>query len=142
MWGQIVRFGVIGGLCATIYSSVYLTYVLIILPVSLNVAAVLPAFLLSVYVGYHLQSRVTFGDAGAAPFGLRTRAKFVLTHVVGLLINCAITWIITGPLQGPDWVPLVPSVLITPTVTFALQRWWVFRAPHQVEMRSVAGAPL
>lgn len=133
MSGQIFRFGVVGALCAVIYSGVYLAYVLVVLPISLNVAAVLPAFLLSVYVGYHLQSRFTFGTHDLATQGARTRMKFVITQCVGLLMNCAITWIITGPLQGPDWVPLLPSICITPTATFALQRWWVFRGARPLE---------
>ena len=32
----------------------------------------------------------------------------------------------TGALGGPAWWPLVPMLLVTPLVSFALNRAWVF----------------
>jgi putative flippase GtrA len=47
-------------------------------------------------------------------------------QTVGMLMNAAFTWVAVDWLHGPTWWPLVPAVLITPFVTFALNRWWVF----------------
>ena len=34
---------------------------------------------------------------------------------------------LTGPMHGPTWWPLVPAIFVTPLATFALNRQWVFR---------------
>lgn len=138
MMSQILRFAVVGATCALIYSAIYLAYVLILLPADVHLAAVFPAFLVSVYVGSHLQSRFTFKRGSFEEQRPFTRLKFFFSQAIGLCINCLITWVITGPLQGSDWVPLIPSILITPTVTFALQRWWVFGSTAKIAQRPSA----
>ena len=48
-------------------------------------------------------------------------------QLFGFGLNQAFIWLLTGPLMhGPTWWPLVPAVFVTPLVTFALQRNWVF----------------
>ncbi|MBL7396035.1 GtrA family protein, partial [Escherichia coli] len=54
-------------------------------------------------------------------------SKFVAVQSVGMAMNAAFTWVITGPLHQPTWVPLLPVVFVTPVITFALNRYLVFK---------------
>ena len=53
-------------------------------------------------------------------------ARVTLSGTFKLGLNWAFTWVLTSHLGGPAWWPLVPAVLVTPAVTFGLNRWWVF----------------
>jgi len=45
----------------------------------------------------------------------------------GFLLNEAFTWVLTGPMHGPTWWPLIPAIFVTPLATFALNKQLVFR---------------
>ena len=121
--GQLIRFGLVGGLLTALYAVIYwplATYVVH------PVLAVVIAFAVAVTVGYLLHSRWSF-KGHSAPETPRTQAKFFTVQTFGMALNAAFTWLLTGPLfDGPTWWPLVPAVLVTPFATFALQRYWVF----------------
>jgi putative flippase GtrA len=122
--GQLVRFGLVGVFSTILYAAIYwplATYVIH------PVAAVVVAFSIAVAVGYVLHSSWSFRGHGKSSEGGRMQAKFLSVQSVGMVLNAAFTWVLTGPLfNGPTWWPLVPAVLVTPFVTFALNRWWVF----------------
>ena len=124
LFGQLVRFGLVGGFSTILYAVIYwplATYVVH------PVLAVFIAFSIAVAVGYVLHSSWSFRGHGKSSEGGRTQAKFLSVQSVGMVLNALFTWILTGPLfHGPTWWPLVPAVLVTPLVTFALNRWWVF----------------
>ena len=121
--GQIVRFGIVGGLSTIVYAVIYwplATYAME------PVLAVPIAFLVAAAFGYVLHSGWSFKGHGRRETG-RTQAKFLLVQGFGMLLNAAFTWILTGPwVGGPTWWPLVPVVTITPFATYALNRHWVF----------------
>jgi putative flippase GtrA len=121
--GQLVRFGLVGGLSTLVYAAVYwplATYVLY------PVLAVPIAFAVAVVFGYVLHSGWSFKGHGNARTPA-TQGKFLLVQAVGMGLNAVFTWVLTGPLfHGPTWWPLVPAVTVTPLATFVLQRWWVF----------------
>jgi putative flippase GtrA len=122
--GQMIRFGIVGGLSTVLYSIIYwplATYVIA------PVLAVIVAFAVSVCVGYVLHSRWSFKGYGRAERTRREQTRFVVVQCSGLLLNMIFTWVLTGPLfHGHTWWPLVPAVLVTPFVTFALNRQWAF----------------
>ena len=124
LFGQLVRFGLVGAFSTLVYAVVYwplATYVIH------PMLAVLAAFAVAVSVGYLLHSRWSFKGHGKPEGSTETQTKFLLVQSAGLVLNAAFTWVLTGPLMdGPTWWPLVPAVLVTPLVTFALNRWWVF----------------
>ena len=124
LFGQLVRFGLVGGFSTILYAVIYwplATYVVH------PVLAVFIAFSIAVAVGYVLHSSWSFRGHGKSSEGGRTQARFLSVQSVGMVLNALFTWILTGPLfHGPTWWPLVPAVLVTPLVTFALNRWWVF----------------
>jgi putative flippase GtrA len=124
LFGQLVRFGLVGVFSTILYAAIYwplATYVM------QPVLAVFVAFSIAVAIGYVLHSNWSFRGHGKSSEDGRTQAKFLSVQSVGMVLNAVFTWILTGPLfHGPTWWPLVPAVLVTPLVTFALNRWWVF----------------
>jgi len=127
MLGQLIRFGIAGGISTLIYSAVYLPLALYVFGPRLAVAAVPFAFAVAVACGFFLHSAWSFRGYGTRDTSGRQHAKFLIVQGIGLLLNALFTWIITGPLfHGPAWAPLIPVVLITPIATFALNRAWVF----------------
>ncbi|GAA4033090.1 GtrA family protein [Sphingomonas rosea] len=121
--GQLVRFGLVGGGLAVLYSAIYwplATYVM------WPVFAVLIAFAVAVTTGYFLHSRWSFQDQGHAE-DTRTKVGFLLVQSSGMVLNVLFTWLLVDVMHGPTWWPLVPAVTVTPLFTFILNRWWVFR---------------
>lgn len=125
--GQLVRFGVAGGIATLIYSAVYLPLALFVFPREQAVLAVPIAFAAAVTAGYFLHSGWSFKGHGTREKGPGQKAKFVFVQSVGLGLHAAITWIVTDVLGQPAWVPLIPGLLIVPLVTFVLNRQWVFK---------------
>ena len=121
--GQLIRFAIVGGLSTVVYSVVYwplATYV--IAPVLASVCG----FLVAVVFGYVFHSRWSF-KGHEAEGGMGTQTKFVAVQSVGMAMNAFFTWLCTGPLHQPTWVPLLPVIFVTPLVTFALNRFLVFK---------------
>ena len=121
-FGQLVRFAIVGFSLAVVYSAIYwvlATYVMT------PVLAVVVAFLVAVSIGFVLHSRWSFRGHGARE-DHRLKVKFLAVQFSGFLLNEAFTWVLTGPMQGPTWWPLVPAIFVTPFATFALNRQWVF----------------
>ena len=123
LFGQLVRFGIVGGTSTILYAIVYwplATYVMA------PVLAVFVAFVVAACFGYVLHSRWSFRGHGRER-DARAQSRFLLVQGVGMVLNAVFTWILTGPLfHGPTWWPLVPAVIVTPFVTFVLNRQWVF----------------
>ena len=126
MLGQLIRFGIAGGLSTVIYSAVYLPLSAYVFPHGRAVFAVPFAFAVAVTCGFFLHSYWSFRGHGTRDGSGRQHLKFVVVQGVGLVLNAFFTWLFTGPLHQPNWVPLIPIVTITPVATFALNRQWVF----------------
>jgi len=117
-----VRFALVGFFLAGIYSAIYwylATYVMA------PVIAVAIAFLVAVSIGFVLHSRWSFRGHGKRE-DRRMQMKFLAVQGSGFLLNEAFTWVLTGPMDGPTWWPLVPAIFVTPLATYALNRQWVF----------------
>ena len=120
--GQLVRFALVGFFLAGVYSAIYWYLATYVMP---PVAAVLIAFLVSVTIGFVLHSRWSFRGHGRRE-DRAMQVKFLLVQTSGLLLNEAFTWVLTGPMHGPTWWPLIPAIFVTPFATFLLNRQWVF----------------
>jgi putative flippase GtrA len=58
---------------------------------------------------------------------LRAVVKFLLVSFLGLSINSIFVWFFSGPLvQGPIWLPLIPIIILTPLLTYYINRLWTF----------------
>jgi putative flippase GtrA len=122
-FGQLVRFAIVGFSLAALYSAIYwvlATYVMT------PVLAVVVAFVVAVSIGFVLHSRWSFRGHGAAE-DHRLKVKFLAVQFSGFLLNEAFTWVMTGPMHGPTWWPLIPAIFVTPLATFALNKQLVFR---------------
>lgn len=121
--GQVVRFGIVGVSLALLYSAIYwylATYFMA------PMLAVVIAFLVAVSIGFVLHSRWSFRGHGKRE-DRQLKVKFLTVQTGGFLLNEAFTWLLTGPLEGPIWWPLVPAIFVTPAATFFVNRQWVFR---------------
>jgi putative flippase GtrA len=122
-FGQLIRFAIVGFSLAALYSVIYwylATYVMA------PVLAVVIAFLVAVSIGFVLHSRWSFRGHGKRE-DRQMKIKFLAVQGSGFLLNEAFTWLLTGPLHGPTWWPLVPAIFVTPLATFILNRQLVFR---------------
>jgi len=126
MLGQLIRFGIAGGLSTVIYSAVYLPLTAWVLPRAWAVAAVPPAFLVAVVCGFFLHSAWSFRGHGERDDSGRQHLKFLVVQGFGLVLNALFTWVTTAVLHQPAWMALIPVVTVTPVATFALNRQWVF----------------
>ena len=120
--GQLVRFAIVGFSLAALYSVIYWYLATYVMP---PVAAVVIAFLVAVSIGFVLHSRWSFRGHGARE-DRQLKIKFLLVQSSGFVLNEAFTWVLTGPLHGPTWWPLVPAIFVTPLATYAFNRQWVF----------------
>jgi putative flippase GtrA len=124
--GQMVRFGIAGGISTLIYSAVYLPLTFFVFPRAQAVYAVPFAFAVAVSAGYFLHSRWSFRGHGTREPGGRQQLKFVLVQASGVALNAGVTWVGTALLGYPGWVPLLPAVALATIFTFILNRWLVF----------------
>ena len=121
--GQLVRFAIVGFSLAAVYSAIYwylATYVMA------PVLAVVVGFLVAVSLGFVLHSRWSFRGHGKRE-DQAMKVKFLAVQGSGFLLNELFTFVLTGPLHGATWWPLVPAIFITPLATFILNRQLVFR---------------
>lgn len=124
MLAQLVRFGTTGVLVTALGVAVYVLVVRLVEwhPQIGNVLA----YLTAMATGYVMHSKWSFRDQG----GERThgtKAKFVLVSLISYALNAFWVWLLFTYLDLGDLAPVVPMLLVTPLVTFFLNRQWVFR---------------
>jgi putative flippase GtrA len=121
-FAQLVRFTLVGLFSAGIYSAIYWYLATYVMP---PVVAVVFAFLVTVSIGFVLHSRWSFRGHGKRE-DRRTKIKFLAVQGSGFLLNELFTWLLTGPMHGPTWWPLIPAIFVTPLATYIFNRQWVF----------------
>lgn len=126
MLGQLVRFGIAGGISTLIYSAVYLPLTAFVFDRAHAVYAVPFAFAVAVTAGFFLHSRWSFKGHGSRPPGPAQQMGFVAVQGSGMALNAVVTWIGTALLGYPAWVPLLPAILLATAMTFLLNRYLVF----------------
>ena len=122
-FGQLVRFAIVGFTLAGIYSAIYWYLATFVMMPEL---AVVVAFAVAVSLGFVAHSRWSFRGHGRRDDN-RLKVRFLAVQGAGFLLNEFFTWLLTGPLHGPTWWPLIPAIFVTPLATFALNRHLVFR---------------
>ncbi len=124
MLGQLVRFGIAGGLATALYTMVYSP--LAGFKITSEQVANLCGYLVAMGSGYLMHSKWSFRGHGAE--ASQTTWRFFVVSLVSLGINTFFVWLLTDDamLHGPWWWPLLPILFVTPLVTFALNRLWVF----------------
>jgi putative flippase GtrA len=122
-FAQLVRFALVGFFLAGVYSAIYWYLATYVMPPML---AVVFAFAVAVSIGFVMHSRWSFRGHGKRE-DRRLKMKFLLVQASGFVLNEAFTWVLTGPLHGPTWWPLIPAIFVTPLATYIFNRQWVFR---------------
>ena len=122
--GQIVRFGLTGGLLTVLVAGGYwvvaeLFGVEPMLSMTLN-------YLVFTGLGYLLHSRFSFRGHGSRDNAPVRTVRFFTVNTFGFLLNQLFVWVLVKQMGGPTWWPVIPILFVTPLVTFALNRRWVF----------------
>lgn len=124
VFGQLVRFGIAGGLATALYTLVYSP--LAGFKITSEQVANICGYLVAMVSGYVMHSKWSFRGHGAE--AKQTTWRFFVVSLVSLGINSFWVWLLTDDamLHGPWWWPLLPILFVTPLITFALNRFWVF----------------
>ncbi|MFN3943656.1 MAG: GtrA family protein [Allosphingosinicella sp.] len=124
LFGQLWRFAMTGGFVTGLGAGAY-WLLATFFPVAPLVANLI-GYLVAVATGYVLHSRWSFRGHGRRDNVARTTGRFFIVSLASLALNSLWVWLFTGLLAGPTWWPLLPMLLVTPLVTFTLNRKWVF----------------
>jgi len=124
--GQLIRFGISGGITTGLYALVYSP--LAKFGITTPMVAHLAGYVVAMVSGYLLHSKWSFRGHGERDNLARTGGRFFIVSLVSLALNSFFVWVLTEDslLNGPWWWPLIPVLFVTPLVTFALNRLWVF----------------
>jgi putative flippase GtrA len=125
LFGQVLRFGFSGGIATLLGAAAYWVPATFwdVPPLVANFLA----YLVALASGYVLHSRWSFRGHGSRDNAFRTTGRFFAVSLVSLALNSLWVWLLTGVMDGPTWWPVVTMIFVTPAVTFALNRQWVFR---------------
>ncbi len=126
LFGQLVRFGLVGGFVTGLYALVYSP--LAKFEVTSPQVANLCGYFVAMVTGYVLHSRWSFRGHGERDNEARTTSRFFIVSLVSLALNALFVFLLTDRMMmgGPWWWPLIPILFVTPLVTFTLNRQWVF----------------
>ena len=124
MLGQVIRFG-ISGVGLTVFVAVGYWAIAEFADVDPNVALLI-AFAFAVVLGYFVHSRWSFKGHGSREKPHLRTIRFFITTGLGFLSNQFFVWFFVKHLAGPTWWAIPPIVLVTPILTFTLNRRWVF----------------
>lgn len=122
--GQAARYGFAGLVITILFSAAYWAVA--------ELGGVDPMVSLAlVFVVFSGISYVTHGAFSFRGYGGRDRhhiraARFFAVNVLGFILNQFFVWLLVKHLHGPTWWPIVPFIAVTPWVTFALHRKWVY----------------
>jgi len=122
--GQLVRFGLTGGLLTLLVAGGYWAVATFLgvepmLSLTLN-------FILFTGLGYVLHSRFSFRGHGSRDNAPVRTLRFLAVNMTGFLTNQFFVWLLVKKLEGPTWWPVIPILFVTPLLTFWLNRRWVF----------------
>ncbi len=124
LFGQLVRYGISGIGLTLFYSVIYLIMIEAMLMAPL--VANLIAFLLTVAIGYVVHSRWSFRGHGTRDEPVRSTIRFFAVNICGFALNSFWVWLIAEQMQLSPRLPLIPIVLVTPWVSFWMNRRWTF----------------
>ena len=124
MAAQLIRYGLAGGIITLAVAGSYWAlaeYGHVDPMVSLAIV-----FLFFSGVSYVTHGAFSFRDHGERDRPHVRGARFLAVNVLGFALNQAFVWYLVKYLGGPNWWPTVPMVLVTPLITFALHRRYVY----------------
>lgn len=122
-----VRFAISGGGVAVVAVA---TYYLCAVSIGMApLAANLVAYLIQLMLSYEAHRRFSFRQQRA---NRKSIAGYCILSLGALGLNSLWVWLLTDVAGQARWTPIMPMVAVTPLVTFAIARRWIFisaRAP-------------
>lgn len=121
---QAARYGLAGFIITVLFSASYWAVA--------ELGGIDPMVSLGlVFVVFSAISYFAHGAFSFRGYGERDRphvraTRFFAVNLVGFALNQFFVWLLVKQLGGPTWWPIVPFVAVTPWVTFALHRKWVY----------------
>jgi putative flippase GtrA len=121
--GQVLRYGITGGIVTVFGVAAYLLAVgwADFVPLVANIIA----YLVSMALGYFMHARFSFretsGDASAKQGG-----KFFITSGISFALNSFFVWLFTDVAGWDERTPVIAMIFITPAICFVIYRKWVF----------------
>lgn len=121
---QAIRYGIAGLLITILFSASYWAVT--------DLAGIDPMLSLTiVFVVFSGVSYVAHGAFSFRGYGGRDRhhvraTRFFIVNLAGFALNQFFVWLLVKQLGGPTWWPIIPFIAVTPWVTFALHRKWVY----------------
>jgi putative flippase GtrA len=122
---QLLRYAIAGFGVTQFAAAIYSVLVLYfgVAPLEANVASTA----CGLCAGYLVHSRWSF--AGGAESAEHAKiARFLVTALVGFLVNSIWVWLLVTVVKLPPLAPLPLMMFATPWVSFLLNRYWVFKA--------------
>ena len=83
-------------------------------------------FLVFSGISYFTHGEFSFRGHGGRDRHHIRMGRFFAINVLGFLVNQAFIWLLVKQLGGPTWWPTIPMVFLTPLLTFALHRRFVY----------------
>ena len=77
-------------------------------------------------VSYVIHGAFSFRGHGTRDNHHIRGTRFLAVNLIGFALNQLFIWVLVKHLGGPTWWPTVPMILVTPLVTFALHRRYVY----------------
>jgi putative flippase GtrA len=134
MIGQIAAYVVGGGAMTLLHSATYwaLAEIAEIEPYVANSLAAIVAGL----AGYVLHSNWTFGHGKTANNKATTFGRYAIVSLLCYFLNSFWVWLVVKQWSFSVIASIIPMILITPWLGFALNRLWTFKRspPHSPEI--------
>ena len=121
---QAARYGFAGMVITLMFSASYwaITEFLHIDPmVSLTLV-----FLVFTVVSYFTHGAFSFRGHGERDRQHVRATRFLVVNLLAFALNQFFVWLLVKRLGGETWWPIIPFLFVTPWLTFALHRKWVY----------------
>ena len=83
-------------------------------------------FIVFTAISYCTPGSFSFRGQGARDRQHVRATRFLIVNVIGFALNQFFVWLLIKQLGGPTWWPTIPMVFLTPLLTFALHRRFVY----------------
>ncbi len=83
-------------------------------------------FLFFSAVSYFTHGAFSFRGHGARDQHHIRMGRFLAVNILGFLVNQGFIWLLVKQMGGPTWWPTIPFIFVTPLLTFALHRRFVY----------------
>lgn len=77
-------------------------------------------------ISYFTHGAFSFKDHGERDRQHVRMGRFFAVNVIGFLVNQGFIWVLVKQMDGPTWWPTIPFIFVTPLLTFALHRRFVY----------------